>query len=131
MVNSSAGGASTPAWNLALRLCLELAALVGFGWAGWHLADGTLALVLAIVGPLVGATLWGVFAVPGDPSRSGNAPVSVPGIVRLLIELLVLFGGSMAFVLAGAPLVGWVLVALNVLHMAFAIPRLRWLVRQC
>ncbi|GIG57990.1 hypothetical protein Lfu02_23620 [Longispora fulva] len=121
---------TVPPWNLALRLCLELAALAGFAWAGWHLASGVLAVLLAVLGVLAGATLWGVFAVPGDPSRNGKAPVPVPGVVRLLIELLVLFGGPVAFVACGAPAVGWALVALNLLHHAFATPRLRWLVRQ-
>jgi hypothetical protein len=37
--------------------------------------------------PLLAATAWGVFNVKGDPSRSGKAPVPVPGIVRLLLEL--------------------------------------------
>ncbi|MFQ6227417.1 DUF2568 domain-containing protein [Nocardia sp. NPDC002869] len=46
--------------------------------------------------PVIAATAWGVIAVPDDPSRSGAAPVAVPGAIRLLVEFAVLFGGAAA-----------------------------------
>lgn len=115
-----------PGWNIALRLLLELAALAGLGWAGYHLVEGWPRLLPAIALPLVGAVLWGTFNVPGDPSRSGRAPVPVKGAIRLLIEMVVLFGGAAGFFFAGAKVVGAVLAALIVLHLAFSTERLRW-----
>ena len=73
--------------NLAVRLLLEFAALAAMAYWGWRQADGVLRFVLAIGIPLVAAALWGTFAVPDDPSRSGKAPVPVSGIVRLALEL--------------------------------------------
>jgi hypothetical protein len=119
-----------PGWNLALRFALELAAVIGFGYAGWRLADGALAVVLAIALPLAAATVWGVFAVPGDPSRSGHAPVPVRGAIRLVVELIVLAGGAVAWAVAGAPAVAIVLGVLIVLHLAFSGRRLGWLLGQ-
>ncbi len=68
--------------NLALRFLLELAAIFVFGYWGYSLGvDGT-RIILAILFPLLFATLWGVFAVTGDPSRSGKTVVQTPGIVK-------------------------------------------------
>ena len=119
-----------PAWNLALRFFLEIAALGGLAFAGWRLASGPLAIVMAVMLPLTAAASWGLFTVPGDPSRSGNSPVPVPGAVRLVLELLVLGGGAAAVAVAGAPAIAAVLGALIVLHLAFSSHRLRWLLQQ-
>jgi hypothetical protein len=119
-----------PAWNLVLRFLLELAALAGLAFAGWRLFDGPVAILMAVLLPLLAATAWGVFTVPDDPSRSGKSPVAVPGAVRLAVELIVLFGGAVAFAVAGAPAVAAVLGALIVLHLVFSGRRLRWLLRQ-
>jgi hypothetical protein len=119
-----------PAWNLVLRFLLELAALAGLAFAGWRLFDGPAAVAMAVLLPLLAATVWGVFTVPDDPSRSGKSPVAVPGGVRLAVELIVLFGGAVAFAIAGAPVAAAVLGALIVLHLAFSGGRLRWLLRQ-
>lgn len=73
--------------NLAVRFILEMAGLVALGWWGWNQADGILRFVLALGVAILAAVLWGALAVPDDPSRSGDARVSVPGIVRLLLEL--------------------------------------------
>ncbi|MEX2373053.1 MAG: DUF2568 domain-containing protein, partial [Dehalococcoidia bacterium] len=80
-------------WNLGLRFLLELAALAGLGLAGWRLAPAPWNWLAVIALPVLAAALWGVFNVPGDPSRSGSAPVIVPGGLRLAVEFLVLFGG--------------------------------------
>ena len=75
--------------NLILRLLLELAALAILGIWGWQYGDGSwLGYVLAAGLPIIAAVVWGVFNVPNDPSRSGKAPVVVPGIIRLTIELM-------------------------------------------
>ncbi len=77
--------------NLAIRFILELCALASVGTWGWNQSESWLRIVLALGIPVSLAAVWGIFAVPGDPSRSGNSPVVTPGIVRLAIEL-VIFG---------------------------------------
>ena len=73
--------------NLAVRFILELAALTSAGVWGWRNGDGWLRFALALGIPVLLAVIWGTFNVPGDPSRSGAAPVVIPGFVRLIIEL--------------------------------------------
>ncbi len=116
--------------NLALRFLLELAALGGFGVLAWNLTDGWWRVMAAILTLVVVVTLWGVFAVPDDPSRSGNAPVPVPGLARLGLELVILLGGGLAFHYAGHSLAGIALVALVLLHYALSVERLTWLLQQ-
>jgi hypothetical protein len=116
--------------NLALRFFLEVAALGGFGVLAWRSSEGgwrylTVIAVLALL-----MTLWGVFAVPGDPSRSGNAPVPVSGSVRLVLELAVLLGGAGAFYWAGHNLAAFALAALVLIHYALSGERIAWLLQQ-
>ncbi len=119
-----------PGWNLALRFVLELAAFAGVAWAGWHLAAGFLGVVLAVLFVVVAAVAWGTFAVVGDPSRGGKAPVVVPGWVRLALELAVFAAGALGFAIFGAPVVGLVMGVLVLVHLAFSLGRTRWLLRQ-
>jgi hypothetical protein len=112
--------------DLALRFVLELAALVGLGAWGWQLAGYAGAVAL----PLVGAAAWGTFNVPGDPSRSGRAPVRVPGVARLLLELGFFAGGVYGTRAAGQPRLARAFAALVVAHHAFSFRRVVWLVRQ-
>lgn len=117
-------------WNLTLRFLLELSALLGLGMAGWSYPAGYGRWVLAIALPLAAAVSWGTFAVLNDPSRSGRAPVPVPGAVRLVLELVVLFGGAAGFYLAGHAAAGIVMALLIALSYAFSWDRLGWLLRQ-
>lgn len=117
-------------WNLTLRFLLELAALLGLGIAGWHLSDGWWRWVLALALPLVAAVLWGTFAVLNDPSRSGRAPVPVPGTVRLALELIILFGGAAGFYAAGYTTTGIIVALLIAISYAFSLDRLGWLLKQ-
>lgn len=73
--------------NLTIRFLLEIIALTSVGMWGWKQNDGWLRFVLAIGLPIILAAIWGTFAVPNDPSRSGAAPTVTPGIIRLAIEL--------------------------------------------
>ncbi|MGX5839856.1 YrdB family protein [Mesorhizobium sp. ArgA1] len=117
-------------WNLTLRFLLELAALLGLGMGGWSLSGGWLRWTFAVGLPLIAAALWGTFAVPNDPSRSGRAPVPVPGALRLALELVILFGGGAGFHLAGYTTISIVVVALIVISYAFSLDRLGWLLKQ-
>lgn len=114
-------------WNLALRLGLEIGALTGLGVAAWNQSEGAVRWVAVVAAPLAGAALWGTFNVLDDPSRSGEAPVEVPGWVRLAIELIVLGAGWVAYGIAGYPAIGAVFAALTVLHYTVARARVQWL----
>jgi hypothetical protein len=74
--------------NLAVRFLLEITMLIIFTYWGWHLAGNWVRYIAAPGIPLLAAVLWGVFRIPNDPKE---APVAIPGILRLLLEL-VLFG---------------------------------------
>ena len=116
--------------NLALRFILEMAALGGFGVLAWKSSSGGWRVVVLIVVLCTLMTLWGVFAVPNDPSRSGNAPIPVSGLVRLSLELAVLLGGAAAFYWAGNHLAGVSLAVLVLLHYALSGARIAWLLQQ-
>lgn len=113
--------------NLALRFVLELAALVGLGFLGASLDVSGWQWVAAGALPILGAAVWGVFAVPDDPSRSGAAPVPVAGVVRLSLELVVLVLGGLGFLAAGLPIVGWGLFGLILVHYLLSVDRIGWL----
>ncbi len=112
--------------NSALRFAVELAALVAVGYLG--LQKGS--LVWGGVAILVFSLLWGTFNVPGDPSRSGRAPVPVRGIVRLTLEITLF---AVAFMSLGA--LGYVSYSryfgiLLLFHYAISWKRIVWLVEQ-
>lgn len=114
---------------LGLRFCLELAAVVSFGILGWRATDTPWRYLLVVALPVLAMTLWGVFAVPDDPSRKGDATVAVPGLVRLLVEITVLWGGVGALWLARLP---WVALASGVvlgLYFVLAWDRVPWLLK--
>jgi hypothetical protein len=73
--------------NLVIRFILEMTALFAMGYWGWQQREDLVRYLLAVLVPLVAASLWGLFAVPGDASRSGRAPVAVSGPVRLVVEV--------------------------------------------
>ena len=116
--------------NLGLRFLLELAALAGLALWAAGFASGPIRFVLAAAAVLVAGVLWTVFAVPDDPSRSGTAPVPVPGAVRLLLEFAILFGGAWGFRAAGFTDFAIVLAGLIVVHYALWTERIVWLLRQ-
>jgi len=116
------------AWNLALRFGLEVTALVSLGVAGWNVSTGALRWIAMIVAPLVAATLWGVFNVLNDPSRSGEAPVEVPGWLRLTIEFVVLGSGAVALAYVAGTVFGVGLAVLIAVHYTKSWSRVQWLV---
>ena len=101
--------------NLGLRFFLELAAWAAMGYWGWTQHDGLMRWVWVIGLPLVAMTIWGVFRVPGEP---GDAPVAVPGVVRLIIEIVEFGGAVWLLYAAGRPQLALILGGLLVLHYA-------------
>ena len=113
--------------NLAVRFLLELVALAAMGIWGWQHGEGAFRFVVALAVPVTAAMLWGVFAVPGDPSRSGSAPLPVSGRLRLGLE-----AAFFAFATWGLYQTGhaawWVGLGLVVVvHYAVSYDRIGWL----
>ena len=111
--------------NDILRFALELASLAAIGRGAYLLSGGN--WIVAAGAPLAAAVLWTVFAVPGDPSRSGRAPVAVPGWLRLVLELCVFAAGAASLLAAGEPKLAGAMIAPLVVHHVLAWRRLRWL----
>jgi hypothetical protein len=116
--------------NLALRFLLEMVALVALGLWGWQRGDGLLRFVLAVGIPLAAAAAWGIFNVPDDPSRSGGAPVPVPGILRLALELAFFALATLALYDSGFRTLSWVMGVMVALHYLASYDRIRWLLSQ-
>ena len=116
--------------NLAFRLLLEIAAYVSMAYWGWTQHVGWQRYAWAIGLPLVWAILWGTFNVPDDPSRSGKAPVRVPGFVRLLLELAFFATSVWALYTAGGSMWGLIFAILVVVHYVLSYDRIAWLLKR-
>ena len=116
--------------NLALRFLLELAALAALGVWGYRSSQGGLRTLLAVALPLLAACVWGVFAVPHDPSRSGRAPVPVPGPRRLVLELAFFGLSTWALSRAGQPRLALLLGGLCIVHYVLSYDRIGWLLQR-
>lgn len=121
---------SARALNLALRFVLELCGLAALGFWGWSQTGEWWRYLLMLGVPALGAAAWGTFAVRGDPSRSGKAPVPVPGIARLALELAFFGFACWALYDAGATVSSLTLAAIVVVHYLLSYERVRWLLAQ-
>jgi len=113
--------------NLTLRFLLEISALIAMGYWGWTQHQGLPRWLWTIGLPLLTAVLWGTFAVPDDPSRSGQAPVPTPGILRLLLELLFFAFAAYLLIVIQQASAGWVLVIVTIIHYVISYDRILWL----
>lgn len=116
--------------NLVLRFILEIAALVVFAVWGWNSFTAPWRILAAIGLPVFFATVWGVFAVKNDPSRSGKTVVSTNGFVRLLLEFLFFGLAALALFDLGFNTTGLAFSVLALLHYGFSYRRLVWLLKQ-
>ena len=116
--------------NLTLRFFLEVIALGAIGWWGWAQTESWWRAPLAIAVVLATGILWGTFAVPDDPSRGGNGLVQVPGIARLVLELLVFGAAAYALNALGGPTLAIVFLGFVVFHYAWSYERVAWLIKQ-
>lgn len=116
--------------NLALRFLLELSALASLGALGWTRVEGSARWLAVIALPLVFMALWGTFAVPDDPSRSGGAPVPVSGGIRLTMELGLFALATAALSQGGHPRLAVLLGGVVLAHYLVSWDRIAWLLRQ-
>ena len=89
--------------------------------------DDSWRIAIAIAIPIVAATLWGTFAVPGDPSRSGSAPVPVPGALRLALEFGFFASATLALYNLRFARLAALFAAAIALHYLLSYDRIRWL----
>ena len=115
--------------NLAFRFCLELAALLAMALWGFQHHAGVPRYALAFGAPVLAAALWGIFAVPGDPSRSGSAPIPVPGAVRLALEASFFTFAAWGLFVAGKKEPAAILAIAVMAHYAISHDRVAWLLR--
>ena len=113
--------------NLIMRFLLELAAMFAVGYWAWYYFNSPMNYMLAIVIPGLLMTLWVVFAVPNDPSRSGKAPVPVPGIVRLLYEMIFFAFAVWALNETGFTHLSIIFGSITALHYIISYDRIIWL----
>lgn len=112
--------------NLGLRFLLELAALGAFAYWGWTEHSGALRLLWSIGLPLLAALMWGAFRAPRD---HGKGLVAVPGVLRLLLEV-VFFGGAVwCLFSAGRSGWGFALAIVTLIHYAVSYDRVGRLLR--
>lgn len=116
--------------NLAVRFLLEMSALASIGIWGWKQSNGWLRFVLALGIPIIFATIWGTFAVPDDPSRSGKAPIVIRGIIRLAIEIGFFASATWSLYNMGFNKLSAAFGIIVVLHYTISYDRIKWLISQ-
>lgn len=116
--------------NLFIRFFLEVAAIVTFAIWGYGLSDQWTRFLLVILFPLLFAGIWGVFAVPDDPSRSGKTVIATPGMIRLALELILFASATWMLIGLGKPLLGWIFGGFVMVHYVISYDRIAWLLRQ-
>lgn len=119
--------ALTPA-QAGFRFLVEMAALACWAVVGWEVGGDGAGWLLAIGFPVVAASTWATFRVPGDLSAGQGGPIPVPGLVRLVIELDVLALSAVFAIVVGQVVLGVVVLVAIVAHYLLTMRRVRWLV---
>lgn len=116
--------------NMAVRFVLEILALYIFGFYGWQQFAAPNKYLSVFIFPFLAASIWGVFNVPNDPSRSGKAPVIVKGWLRLLIEITFFGLATLALIVMGFRKQGLFFTAITVIHYLISYKRIIWLINR-
>jgi hypothetical protein len=116
--------------NLAVIFLLEIAGLAALGTLGWYYGEGINRYLLAPGLPLIAAAFWGIFAVPGDPSRSGKTVVQTPGVVRVFLELTFFASATCSLFFIGKPILGWMYGVAVLAHYLTSYDRIQWLLHR-
>jgi hypothetical protein len=113
--------------NLVLRFVLEMVALAALAYWGWTEHSGVARVVLGIGLPVAAAAVWATFRVPDDPR---DPPVTVPGWVRLLLEVVYFAAAVILLAAAGKSQLAAILGVIAVLHYAASYDRIWWLLTE-
>lgn len=113
--------------NLAIRFLLELMALAAMAIWGWQLSDTWIRFVLVLAIPIFAAAVWGIFAVPNDPSRSASAPIPIPGWLRLAIEFVFFATATFMFYNLQYTYLSWIMGSTVIVHYIVSYDRISWL----
>lgn len=116
--------------NLAFRFLLELCVLISSAIWAWNYTEHWAKWILVSMVPITLMALWATFAVPNDPSRSGKAPVPVPGIIRLLLELLFFAFGAWTLFNLKHSSYGLFLGISVLVHYIISYDRIAWLLKK-
>jgi hypothetical protein len=116
--------------NLLFRFLLELIVLGVVGVWCWKFFEGSLGTVLAFFIPFALAVIWGSFAVPEDPSRSGKSPVPTPGPLRLLLELSFFAFATWCLFDLGVSVFAITFALLVLVHYVISADRVKWLLKK-
>lgn len=104
-----------------------MAALASLAIWGYTNFSPSINIFTAILAPLLFALIWGIFAVRGDPSRSGKTVISTPGPVRFFIELFLFVLSILALYYSGYPILSFAFASFFVLHYLLSFERIQWL----
>jgi hypothetical protein len=104
------------ALNLALKFVLELAAVAAFAVWGASADGAALAVLLAVITPILAIALWGTFAAPKSPRR-------LPDRARIPFELTVFALAALALIASGHEEVAIIFVVTAAMNAAL----LTWL----
>lgn len=113
--------------NLAIRFLLEIAALLSVGIWAWNKSDGLLKIILSIGLPILLGAIWGICAVPDDPSRSGQTVVETSGVIRLLIEFGIFTIATLAIYNNGQEKFSYIYATIVIIHYIISYDRILWL----
>ena len=97
---------------LGLHFLLELAALASLAYWRWTTQTGIWRIVWAVALVVVAAVAWAVFRTVGD---GPNPTVAIPGVLRLILELVILGGAAAALAAADRPALALIFGALIVI----------------
>jgi len=101
--------------NLALRFLLELAAVVAFGYWGFHTGGSTVArVVLGVGSPVLAAVVWGLFVAP-------KAAMTLPSRVKFVLGLAILLLAAVALAAAGQPAIAVAFAAIVVINQVLLV----------
>lgn len=88
--------------NLTIRFLLELGLLASVGYWGFRMQSAWgLKILFGVIGPVLLAVIWGIFAAPKSTRALTGAP-------HLILEFILLSLGAAALFAAQKPTLGWV-----------------------
>lgn len=98
-------------FNLILRALMELGIVLGLGYWGFRTGDSIgMKILLGIGAPLLIFGFWGLV----DFHQAG----SLSEALRLVQELVISGLAALAWYTAGAPVLGWALALVSIIHHA-------------